>query len=613
MWQLFTAELRRFRYWALGLGLVHLLVLAFFTRVVDLTQQPEIVYRVFAGIYCALGALFGLLQMGLYRKANTWLQLLHRPLHHWLIATALFGAGALLLAAAAFLPIAAVCTWQETMTARVLDLRHWLMPLAAALIAICGYLAGAYCILAHRRIALAGSVFLVVLALNSASGAAALAVQLILVLWLAALAIIAFKPDLAALPRRGFSLIVLGLPLQLGIYYLLILLCFGYELIWVVSGTHPNNSVPPRGGVIEAVKAAPRDLMLAGLAASDSPQASLWREQVALSEVFELQRHYQRLPRRGDLTNVTPTEIDDDQRRIRWAFSHDSMRFEGYSLVDNRASGVLNVGIAGEHFPQPVVPGSPLPGLPSGDHLLLSAGTLYQFRSDTAQVMPRMQLPAGEMFAVSPKVIGASIAVLSNRAVYFFDGRGLRESDALQTARLRVPLDGTSGNLTRIELIELVDGYLISCTFAATAHNARVVPRQQLLHAHDDGQIEVVARRELRNDYPQWHRYELQWLSPVLHAVHDAAINLFAEPEPLEEISPAPMPGNMWMLAGLLSLFSLLSAFWKTRRGQLTRGTRLGWLIACACVGLPALVNLWLLLPQREPRRQGMTASAAVA
>ena len=48
MIDLFKGELLRFRPWALVAGLVNLAVLAFLSRMVDLAQQPLLVYQVFA-------------------------------------------------------------------------------------------------------------------------------------------------------------------------------------------------------------------------------------------------------------------------------------------------------------------------------------------------------------------------------------------------------------------------------------------------------------------------------------------------------------------------------------------------------------------------------------
>src|SRR5688572_28976295 len=106
MWDLFKAELIRFRGWTMIFAAVHLLLLGFLTRVVDLAQQPRMpVYLIFGIVYMLTGLLLGLYQMGGYRRPNAWLNLLHRPLPHWKVAAALLGAGAMLLVGAILLPM----------------------------------------------------------------------------------------------------------------------------------------------------------------------------------------------------------------------------------------------------------------------------------------------------------------------------------------------------------------------------------------------------------------------------------------------------------------------------------------------------------------------------
>ena len=78
MIDLFKGELLRFRLWAVVAAVINLVVLGFLTRMVDMAQQPLLVYQVFAMVYAVAGALLGLYN-GHYRKPNQW-QLLQRPL-----------------------------------------------------------------------------------------------------------------------------------------------------------------------------------------------------------------------------------------------------------------------------------------------------------------------------------------------------------------------------------------------------------------------------------------------------------------------------------------------------------------------------------------------------
>ena len=188
------------------------------------------------------------------------------------------------------LPWTILLAVQELVSARVVDVRHWLLPLALLLIASCGYLAGAYAMLGVRRYAPLVLILPALLAFSNAAGAGAIAVQSIVALWLLYLLMSAFKPDLGQPPRALPELIATALPVQMAIF-LLITAVGGilFQLGWIMLGTHPLNSTPAAGGYVEASRAEGRDLMAGALARSNHPEARLWREQVVISDTFKVQ------------------------------------------------------------------------------------------------------------------------------------------------------------------------------------------------------------------------------------------------------------------------------------------------------------------------------------
>lgn len=605
MWDLFKAELLRFRAWAIAYAAVQLLVLGFMSRVVDLAQQPYVVYQAVGVVYAITGALLGLYQMGGYRRPNAWLNLLHRPLPHWRVALALVGAGALLLAIAVLLPLLLVAAWQEFMTARVLDLRHLLLAGSGLLLALCAYLAGGYAMLADKRYSWSALVVVFSLFIARATGLGAIALQCYVLIVLAAMLLIAFKPDLSAPPRSIGATLLVAIPLQFAMWFALVIVGFGVEFVWIAQGSHPNNmAVAPPGGEKESEFAEGKDLMRMGLAGSRDAQTELWREQAQISEIYSTGPGVRGLPQRHQLTNRAPMEFDDETRRVRWVFSHDSMRFEGYSLVDKRAVGSL--GVDGEAaFPLPVQPG------PEG--LLVARDAVYQYDSDERRVLPRARLPRGEVLTGLEK-IGDSAVVLSDRALYFYDLRELNNDDGVLRPRQRVALPGRSGDLVRIDLMELLDGYLVSFLFTFSSHNAEgALPYQQLLRVDEAGRVTSVARRALRLDYPDAWRYQNWYTSPLLYAGQKAWLDLYSGYLPGRDMATPPVPRTAQWIAGALLLLSVLGALWRLSRTALSRPARIAWLAACAAIGLPALLSLWLIYRPREVLDELPLAQAATA
>ena len=598
MFDFFKAELLRYRAWAIACFVLHLALLGFLTRVVDLAQQPRFVYQVFAGGYALSGVLLGAFQMGSYRRPNAWLNLLHRPVPHRRLAMGLMLAAAALLLAGVLLPLLAVAAWQEGMTARVLDTRHLWLALSAWLVSLCGYLAGAYALIANRRYAVAGFILLVGLCFAAASGLAAIAVQLIVLAWLAAMVLVAVQPDASAPPRSAAGLAIVGAPLHLSMWFALLLLTFGAELVWIMQGSHPNNlPVAVHGSAKEADNAEGRDLLVAGLKASASPQAALWADQAAVSDVYTAGPGLPELPRRGQLMNPAPLEFDDDTRRVRWVFSHDRMRFEGYALSDQHAVGTL--GVDGQRrFPQPP--------LPVGNGLLVAGNAVYRFDAESNRIALRAQVPADETI-VGLELAGERIALLSQRALYLYDLRELRDASGPLQARLRVPLPGRVGNLTRVELMELLDGMLVSFSYTRGRHNGSGVPHQVVLRVDEQGRATPVAERALSSGYGPVYIYNSWYTSPLLFALQRRATALFAGYRAETDVEAPPVPATAWAIAGALALASLLLALWRS-------GARLGWILAAGLLGLPALLALWLLYPRRERLDDpGVAATPALA
>ena len=597
MIDLFKGELLRFRLWAAIAACIHLAILGFLSRMVDLAQQPLQVYQAFAAVYAVAGAALGLYQMGSYRKPNQWLNLLHRPMHRLQIAGALTGAGVVVLLVAMALPILLVAIYQDTLTPRVVDMRHWLLPIAACLVAVSGYLAGAYAMVGDRRYAFTGFLLPNLFMYSQASGVAMLGVQLVAIVFLALLLAIAFKPDPTAASRNPLAVLAVALPVQVGAYFLVWMMGYGVEVGWTVSGTHPlNMPVPPKGGYIEADRAEGKDMLLLGIAASRSPEAALWREQVALSDVHT-RYPLRQLPERNTLTNPAPLEFDDGESGIRWVFSHDRMRFAGQGMLDKRTHGELGVGDAA------AADGSaafPAPTMEYAGGYLFNARAAYQYDGEQQRIFERIHLPRGEVMASPPQPAGDNVLVLSDRAAYFYPGREAANGLDLLQPLARVPMPGHVGHLSRMDAIELLDGYLVSFTYTWGVWSGELQqPFQQVVRVDGDGKVHEVARRAIAIDLPSAYTNRNTWLSPVIRAICLGARDLLAADDPLTA-KPERVPASVLLLAGVLCLLSLLAAIWLTgRQAHSTRG-RWAWVVLCGVVGLPALASLWLLYPRRE-------------
>lgn len=603
MIDLFKSEFRRFLWAGVAAAIVHLGALLFAAQLIDLAQQPLGVYRGMAVAYAVLGLLLATWQWGVYHQPGRWLNLLHRPLPPWRIALAVGGASLLWLLLVVCLPLLVMALWQWQMTARVVEARHLWLVLSAWLIASRAFVIAAIAMLAPRRLAWVALVLLLLPVMLQMQGPVpAFQAGMLLLAVLVWLSI--FEPDLLSLPRSAERTVIIALPLQLGLSKAMaLMLGFCIEMAWIVLGMSPlNTPPPPPGGAIEAERATPEELMNAGLATSTSPDAALWREQLPLTRVRELDFGGPASPTRGELAPTPPLVFDDREGRTTWVFSQARMQFAGYDPRAPRTDkGVLGLGNDDAPFPVPVVPIGPFELLPPGDQLLAGGNTFYRYDSYARRVLPWMTLPSGEIVAGPPQRIGEVVYVSSNLALYAIDAADVLRprSDGPLRPRQRMALPAPIGSLSRIDVLPLVDGALVSTTYTRGSVVGQVLPFQEIQRLHGDGHVETVARRELGADYPASFRWLGWWMSPGASVLTQRISATLAGPQPLRALAPPPVPGEIVELALAVQLLAAVFAALWLRRCAMARWERLVWLLDVLCLGLPALVCLCLMRPRQ--------------
>jgi hypothetical protein len=121
------------------------------------------------------------------------------------------------------------------------------------------------------------------------------------------------------------------------------------------------------------------------------------------------------------------------------------------------------------------------------------------------------------------------------------------------------------------------------------------------LRVFEDGRSETVARRDIARDYSEAFRYR-DWVpSPVLYSVHHAAMLAFLRQHASHaDGDAAGAAAAMQAIAARAAPARGGRAWWRTRRTDLSTPARIAWVVACGVVGLPALLTLWLMYPERE-------------
>lgn len=607
MKDLYFSELRRFGRLTLLAAVAHMLLLVFMNRLLDLLQQAYFESAPFFAFYLLLGLAFGVVQVGSYRKPSQWAWLVHRPLSTERIFSALALSALTVLALVLFLPMLLLVLGNELFTTRVVDARHYLAPLHLLAFTMMAWLAAAHACVSRSKAAIAVIAAPVLLALHLVSVWWLLLPVLLALGWLAFITMRSFRANREAPIQGTAALLLTALPLQLGIYLLVFELGqFLFVTGGILLGVDPlNTEFPPKGGLIEVERALPNEELVLGLDGSSDPRAASWREQLPLMEPLRVGPHLQRFPIRQQLSNFQlSTQWYDEERGILWTFDHDEMLFHGRDPEGGSARGWWGVNGVGAS-PSDVQPFTEIPVATPEGHLMTRAA-LYAVDKDDQRQHQLLHLAEGEWFVDLPRQEFNRVIVLTNqRLLAWRSDRRAASAFAPLLLDWQVNLPRGPAHLEMVTIAELMDGWLVSFVYGDgmrqigfSQFTAAVEPFQQVLFVDDEGGANVVSERALRRDYPALYQVGW-WFSPVLHSLAewpDAALDKGLT-WPLEW-QPLPPVKVFYPVAVVLTLLSLVLAWWWLRGSQASATRRRVWLASCALLGLPAFVSLVLLEPR---------------
>jgi hypothetical protein len=606
MKDLYFSELRRFRLYAAVAAIAHLMLLQLLSRSSNLLQQSYFESAPLLFAYGLLGLALAVLQIGSYRKPSQWLWLLHRPLPPARIFLALALAALTLLAIVILLPQLLLLAALDLFTQRVVDLRHYLWLPHVLTFVMLVWLAACHAVLARSKAAVAVLAVPPLFAVHLVSVWWLLLPMLLCLLWLGLVAMRSFRADRETPPRGLPTLLLSALPLQLGLF---LLLFEAGQIAFVTGGmllgTDPlNTEYPPAGGLIEAQRIEPAELITLGLEESSDPRAASWRAQLPLLEPVAIGAWLQRFPLRHQMGNLqVSTQWQDESRGVVWTFSHDRMLFIGRDPRSGVARGVFGLGGFDDSTPFPEVP------ITHDERYLLTRARLYAIDIEAQRLHPLLQLQPGEWFLGLPSNTQNRLLVLSNQRLTAW--RSERDAvDAFAPLHLdwQLPLPQGADHLESMQVARLMDGWLLSFLYGNglrqigfSQYSSLAEPRQRVLFVDADGVATTVGDRAVVNDYPAF--FELPWwFSPPLHVLTEWPESLIDKglTTPLRPVL-LPASASVQGVAALLLLASFLLGRWWLRDARMPTARRRLWLASCALIGLPAFLSMLCLEP-RVPR-----------
>ncbi|QGX40718.1 hypothetical protein [Permianibacter aggregans] len=604
MKDLFFSELRRFRLVALIAMLAHLLILLFLNRMTDLLQQAYFESVPFFAFYLVLGLALALVQVGSYRKPSQWLWLMHRPLSTSKIFGALALSALTLLVIVMLLPMLVLVLGTDLFTSKVVDARHYMTAVHLLAFAMMAWLAGAHACVSHHKAAIAVLAAPILLSMHLISVWWLLLPVSLALLWLGWITLKSFRANRDAPVQGNITLLLTALPLQFGFFLLVFELgSFLFVTGSIMAGTDPlNTEYPPKGGVIESLRAEPNKAMVLALEGSEDERAESWRQQLPLMEPLRLYPSVHRFPLRHQLSNLNvPTQWYDETRNIFWTFSHDRMLFHGRNPQNGSDHGWWGVNGTGDLTPFSEVPFALHEGY------LMTRSALYAIDEDSNRPHELLRLAQGEQFVNIPERRFNRMFLLTNQRVLAYrDDRQAVSAYAPPILDWQLPLPDGVAQLEFVDIAELLDGWLVSTMYGEghrqigfNQFHHYAMPFQQVLYVDDEGRASLVYEREIHRDHSPLQQVDW-WFSPLLHLLAEWPDSVLDKglTWPLKADALPDVPVFYPVAIGLMLASFIIAVLW-LRRVPMNATRRYVWLINCALLGVPALLALICLEPRR--------------
>ena len=613
VFQMYKAELFRFRAFGLLAAFLHLVVLRGVMSFGDLfvNSLPKMALGLLT--YAGLGLIFGLYQWGTYKKVGRWTYLIHRPMAPVSIFGALAGAAATWLVVILALPLGLIAAYADIFRPEWVDSRFYATAPFVLGLGLVFYLMGSVMLLHPSRAAVLIGALTVFFLSREVVGGWVFVIQAVVLLWLGFVGVTCFKPDLKKHLSHPAALVASALPMQ---YALLWMLFFGGNLAWstwIAFEEHGvksfaahawNDYFPPQ--TVEFLGYRNELQALAhGLERIDHARGVELAKQIELAERFEIRPALRKPITKGQLLHLDRTaSLVDTEHEVSWSVSHDRLLLHGRNLRTGAPVGWMGKEglLTDEQVSDPIHRFSEPPTV-VGEKYLMTTEAVYEFESRRQRIHKRFQLPAGQSPASAPGRHGSVVSLLSDGGFYLFDAREWQRRLGEVQPLTFVELPGDIRNLSSMQVAELIDGFLFSFAFGTQSARGFKPAEQVMAEWNLDGGLEILGRVPLRQGTPTWLRHQLFIYSPLMQTAHDqvwAAIGPYRNEAVSVEPRLEPLPPKVWAIALGLGLFSAYLAFLFGRRRGLAGKALMAWTVGVLFSGLPGLITFFMLSP-RQP------------
>ncbi|UTW54672.1 hypothetical protein [Kordiimonas sp. SCSIO 12610] len=600
MFEIFRAEFLRYRKWAILILFVQLGVWAFITKVKPLLQPLTEIDGMVALVTIIGGLVFGIFQMIQHKRKANWTWLIQRPLSLSKIYCALSAAAIANILIAVPVAWIMVVSGLDLFTSTVVDSRHYVYGLHLAGLATTAYLVGTLTALSATRAAFLAS-FVIILWVypkpQSMTVFFLLMSCVIAGLWY--LNLKCFKPDLTTHVQKPEFIILMSLPMQATLAFLLMLSStFYYHIPRFIIGNHPDNN-PVEGSMSYLYHLD--DSQTVGFLLKDTELDGKERliRQTELADVDWITTNQWTFPSRDQMFfRDWGYGLFDGPTRTRWVFANDEMMLQGSGDLSGKISGWIGKNGFVEHGYATADDQFDTVPFMLADKFLVTQKRVYQVDYEEREMIVKFQVAEGSRIVNLPQINEDYVAIVTDKNTFIFDKQAFLNDMEPAKPDYSLPHPLEPSKIRTIETRRMVDGYLV--LYFSRHYNGFQQEAASIHYARLGKDMEQIAKTDFYvNRHPAVIDNLDYVISPAVFMWTNQLLRLIEPTEvsytSIREVFDRDFQSSVkWTALGLMILSSIV-AFLVSRRIRLGSPMTILWSSLCLIFSVPALVSFFLM------------------
>lgn len=618
MKNIMLSELLKYKSWALRLSLVHLGILLAVNSISSIVFNGDAFFDLSRVFYTLAFLGFGLYQIGSHIKMSRWTYLIHRPLSPPKIYTSLVIAAAILAMVVVFMPLLVIFIVSDLTSNGLVEARHYLIFPYFFALCFTVYFAACFVTLQPKKIVWV--VFILILAYfpSGQSLPIQLALQYLILFWMAYLSYASFKPNLSQASNKLRHRVLTVAMVQFCCFFLL---SWGHANItqigMAIFQMHPNTN-PVKDGFYQASREMDeQQKMLHGL--GDHQLAAAYQVQLASSEfsaikspnggMLRVQKRYQ--PHYVDQGQI----IYDAKHATNWTFNHELMLYQGLDSKTRVTKGWL--GKTGRiHSLDEITNEARFDSVPNNfsRQYLSNEKSVFIFDESLQRFHTKFMVP-GKQQIRSIKQGSNFVSVLTDQQVYFFAKNKHLSSASLLTPFAQIALQRPLKALIEFQASELADGYLLSVVYGEKYDSARIrgVTQAEIVIARlrSNGELSYLNRRDYVEQYSPFTVHSEMIISPLYKTIRTALAFAIAPDKDstrsVGQLLNSQFPDKVLLAIALMMMLSGAMTLILLRHADMSRLNTILWVVSNTLTGLPGLMSCYFVCDWRSKKLETLS------